>query len=131
MENVEQIALIAVVVEGGTLWGMWGLMRANFCGSPHGHVCAMVGFLSTAMTGSKNNLTWLAKPSQSKPKTQGIVELLMKSQLDFMPDQRALVLGPWSCLLLFGPLCRMQSQCATRWQEKQGPRSLKKLSLYH
>jgi len=41
------------------------------------------------MTGSKNNLTWLAKPSQSKPKTQGIVELLMKSQLDFMPDQPA------------------------------------------
>lgn len=52
-------------------------------------MCARMCFLSTAMTGSKNNLTWLAKPSQSKPKTQGIVELLMKSQLDFMPDQPA------------------------------------------
>jgi len=110
MENVEQIALIAVVVAGGTYGGMWGLMRANFCGSPHGHVCAMVGFLSTAMTGSKNNLTWLAKPSQSKPKTQGIVELLMKSQLDFMPDQPALVLGPACSFLVPCVACKANVQ---------------------
>jgi len=127
---------------------MWGLMRDNFCRSPHVCMCARMCFLSTAMTGSKNNLTWLAKPSQSKPKTQGIVELLMKSQLDFMPDQPASqpanqptshpVTQPSksrgflpSCS--FGPsapsqLCRMQSQCATRWQEKQGSLSAQKRS---
>lgn len=147
MENVEQIALIAVVAEEGE-----GLMRDNFGWSfERPHVCASVSmcFLSTAMTGSKNNLTWLAKPSQSKPKTPAVgscespvprhcwavneKSTWFHARPSGSPKAEALEAS--APLVLPSPVSHAKPMCSKMARKaKRGERAqprLKKLSLYH